>query len=262
MRSRDFVEVITKDLKVRPSLCHPASHLLFTPVSSQMLNSPMRADLEIMHTAAASNHPDKKFRFSCFVQCIVKIATRKKSTLTSPEKQADTFIAKYITPVAEKRKVRSIDPELALVKPLLEVFAPPLLSCFTYFAKMPSPYEKDTLSRHALRPDINAMTQSLHFQDLTACCSLFNLSSSIGAAVKALSPSQIAAAYVDSICVTAVDHLGGLTFEEFWEALIRCGLMFYAGGTESVYEKTQHLFIHMSNNLESSVPRVMGIDNR
>ena len=39
---------------------------------------PMRADLEVMHKSESSDHPDKKFKFSCFVNCIFKIATKKK----------------------------------------------------------------------------------------------------------------------------------------------------------------------------------------
>ena len=60
-------------------------------------------------------------------------------------------------------------------------------------------------------------------------CSLFNLSSSIGAAVKALTPGQLAAAFMDSVKVDKVDIVGGLDFEEFWESLIRCSIFFNKG---------------------------------
>ena len=81
MRQRDFVEVITKDLDP------PLTGLL-------------RADLEIMYTAEASNHPaaDKKFYFSCFVNCVVKIAGKKKMPI-------EQLMDAHLAPLASKRKV-------------------------------------------------------------------------------------------------------------------------------------------------------------
>jgi len=52
MRQRDFVELILNDVK--------------------FLKPPIRADLEILHKGEASNHPEGKFKFSCFVDAVIK----------------------------------------------------------------------------------------------------------------------------------------------------------------------------------------------
>jgi hypothetical protein len=109
------------------------------------------------------------------------------------------------------------------------------------------------------------MTQSLHFGDWSSLCSLFNLSSSIGAAIKALSPGQLACAFMDSVKVNKVDSVGGLDFEEFWEALVRCSIFFNKGDESmedaGIKEKVVKAFAHMSNNLETAVPRLLKLGN-
>ena len=71
MRTRDFAEVIGSEsfsshpviflIQLTCLLPSPAEDLKL--LSSQ---TPMRAELEVMHKSESSNHPDKKFRFSCF----------------------------------------------------------------------------------------------------------------------------------------------------------------------------------------------------
>eukprot|EP00518_Triparma_eleuthera_P012962 CAMPEP_0182471218 /NCGR_PEP_ID=MMETSP1319-20130603/19920_1 /TAXON_ID=172717 /ORGANISM="Bolidomonas pacifica, Strain RCC208" /LENGTH=600 /DNA_ID=CAMNT_0024671745 /DNA_START=25 /DNA_END=1824 /DNA_ORIENTATION=- len=245
MRTRDFVEVISKDL--------------------QMLKGkiPMRADLEVMHKSESSNHPDKKFKFSCFVNSVFKIATKKKSSTKTPDEQAVDFIVKYVKPLAAKRKVKDISEQLKEVEGLFRTFAPALKNVFMFFATLPSSYEKEQLKRHEPREDVNAMTQSLHFDSYIASCSMFNLSASIGAGVKALSPSALASAFIDSIQVKECDSVGGLTFEEFWETLVRCSLIFQRESAEhdTTLSKVAHTFVHMANNLETAVPRLLKLGN-
>ncbi len=244
MRQRDFVEVFTKDLKLS--------------------SPPMRAELEIMYTSEASNHPEKKFKFSCFASAVAKVVIKKKSTTKSQQEQVEEFLTKYVAPMAAKRKGREVTAELETAGPMLSAFISPLKSVFQFFATLPTQYEKETLKRHGHRDDINAMTQSLHYSEFLSCCSMFNLSSSVGTAVKALSPSALASTFMDSIKVSHVDSVGGLTFEEFVEALVRCSLIFYKGDDSVVgtTNKITRLFAHMSNNLETSVPRLLGVDSR
>lgn len=204
-------------------------------------------------------------RHSCFIKCIIKIATRKKSTTKSPQQQVEFFVKKYFNPLAEKRKVRNVEDELFILEPMTQKFTHSLKECFMFFATIASDYEKNNLKRHGPRDDINAMTQSLHFGEWSSLCSLFNLSSSIGAAIKALSPGQLACAFMDSVKVNKVDSVGGLDFEEFWEALIRCSIFFNKGDESmedaGIKEKVVKTFAHMSNNLETAVPRLLKLGN-
>ena len=170
---------------------------------------------------------------------------------------------KYVKPLAAKRKLKDVSEQLKEAEGLFESFGPALKYVFLFFATIPTSYEREQLKRHEPREDINAMTQSLHFDGYSACCSMFNLSSSIGAAVKALSPSAIASTFIDTIKVRECDSVGGLTFEEFWEAIVRCSLNFMKDSAEhgTTVLKVSHTFVHMANNLDSAVPRLLKLGN-
>lgn len=137
----------------------------------------MRAELEVMHKSESSNHPDKKFRFSCFVNGVVKVATRKKNPNKTPDQQVAEFITKYIKPLAKRRPKKDILTSLESVSTIFERLKNCLKDCFMFFATLPSEYEKKELDRHKPRSDINGMTQSMGFGEWSSFCSLFNLSS-------------------------------------------------------------------------------------
>ena len=108
----------------------------------------MRADLEVMHTYEAAEHPKKKFSFSCFINCVVKIATKKKSSTKTPQQQVDFLVKKYFAPLADKRKTRGFEDEIFILEPMAEGFGVALKECFMFFATIPTDYETKTLHRH------------------------------------------------------------------------------------------------------------------
>ena len=70
----------------------------------------------------------------------------------------------------------------------------------------------------------------------------FGIASGRRAGASAVSNLELAAIFFDSIAVSGVDRVGGLTFEEFWEALVRCGLTYYiqlSGQRNEKIEKEQ-----------------------
>ena len=108
----------------------------------------------------------------------------------------------------------------------------------------------------------------------------------------ALTNTDLAAVFLDTIRVQRVDVVGGLTFEEFWEALSRLALIFYTrrgvenrgvmsakkakklgatagaegvddeeeeteGESETVYETIVHLLLWLNHNLDDAVPRAI-----
>jgi len=76
-----------------------------------------------------------------------------------------------------------------------------------------------------------------------------------------LRSSQLAAAFVDSIDIQMVDNIGGLYFSEFLNVIIRCALVFkfQEAGTDRI--KLEKLLLHMNNNLQTSVPRIINSGN-
>ena len=266
MRQRDFVEMILKDVKLQ--------------------SPPLRAELEIMHRSESASHPSQKFLFSCFVKCVIKIATRKKSKNYTDVQLVALTVKKYFVPLAEKRKSRPIESELSAAASMKEKFFPCIRDCFQFFAKMPTQYEQEELKRHGLRKDMNQMTQSLPYHDYQNICACFNLSASVGTALTALNASELAFAFFDSINVRDKDVVGGLTVDEFWEVLVRCCVMYKEkselgkklGGSRGIGKAKGEnedsdsgdvpfpkilveFFSHISNNFEDSVGRLLDIGN-
>ena len=88
---------------------------------------------------------------SCFINCVIKIATKKRSTTKTPQQQVELFVKKYFGPLAEKRKTRNVEDELFILEPVALKFSSSLKECFMFFATIPSDYEKNTLKRHEVR---------------------------------------------------------------------------------------------------------------
>ena len=177
--------------------------------------------MEIMHKSETSNHPEKKFMFSCFVKSVIKLSTRKKSTKFTDAELVGLTVKKYFVPLSEKRATRDVTSELEESASLRDKFLPCVKDSFQFFAKHPSNYELDDLKRHERRPDMNHMTQSLGFHDFQSICSCFNLSAGVGVALTAMTATQLAFAFYDAHSVKCKDIVGGLTVEEFWEVLVR-----------------------------------------
>ena len=158
---------------------------------------------------------------------------------------------------------------------------------------MPTKEEREVLHRHAARSDIDEFIgQSLTYERFMNFSSVFSLSSGTGMVHAALTNTDLAAVFLDTIRVQRVDVVGGLTFEEFWEALSRLALIFYTrrgvenrgvtsakkakklgaaaaveaadddeeeteGESETVYETILHLLLWLNHNLDDAVPRAI-----
>jgi hypothetical protein len=83
----------------------------------------------------------------------------------------------------------------------------------------------------------------------------FNITSGRSATSSAVSNLELAAIFFDSIAVAAVDRVGGLNFEEFWEALVRCSLTYYLqmtnGQTESIEKALATRQLTRTNSTEN-----------
>ena len=88
-----------------------------------------------------------------------------------------------------------------------------------------------------------------------------NLSSSTGTALTALTLTQLSSAFVDSIDAKYMNDLGGLTFEEFKLVLVRCAKMFPYESADSVRMRLEKMFLHMCNQFQTSVPRILNDGN-
>ena len=149
----------------------------------------------------------------------------------APDVAVEMLLSRDVLPHSSKRMRIAIDKQLEEDPEIVELFAkfaPSLKLMFQFFAVMPTPDERQVLKRHAPRPDIDQyIGQALVYERFMVFASVFSLSSGTGVVHAALTNTDLAAIFLDSIRVERVDNVGGLTFEEFWEALVRMALVFY-----------------------------------
>ncbi|KAH8095476.1 hypothetical protein JL720_2777 [Aureococcus anophagefferens] len=93
-----------------------------------------------------------------------------------------------------------------------------------------STFETKVLRRHGAREDVDRMQQSLTFAGWAGFAATFAFADRLG-------PDAVSAIFVDSVAVEAADELGGLTLEEFHDAVLRAALLVSAtpgGGSEDI----------------------------
>ena len=195
----------------------------------------MVAEVNVVHQSEASRHPEKKFLFSCFKGALVCIAQklyqRPGAAKSAPAPLLHRLLHQRVLPASASnpRMPKPYDPHP--VGPALRAlgefeakFREALRSVFSFHARQASRYERECLGRHGSRPDLSAMHQALSFKQWLEFCATFNLSSGTGSAVAALTNVELAEVFRAAVKVELADRVGGLTFEEFWEALVRAAL--------------------------------------
>jgi len=125
-------------------------------------------------------------------------------------------------------------------------FAPALAKVFAFYAGPPSRYERESLSRHAPRADVDRMQQSLSYGGWTAFCATFSLR---------LGPDALAAIFVDASQVAAADDLGGLNFEEFLDAVVSAALASSHVPDSTAPRRLLAGLRGMRDGLDAAVPR-------
>jgi hypothetical protein len=246
----------------------------------------MEADMNTIHGVVQSQSPGRRFVFSSFKKTLGKIAVKvfpERDTGVRAAQAMEKLLSEWILPHAHKRLKIPIAEQTSLpeIVELSKIFAPSLKLIFQFFAVMPSPEEKKA-GRHKKRRDIDEFIgQSMKYDAFMSFASVFSLSSGTGSSQAALNTTDLAAIFLDSILVEEVDTVGGLTYEEFWQALVRMALVFYsrrtshdAGGSkkkdgegegaleeegegESIYDTIIHLFIWMNECMTDAVPRAI-----
>jgi myosin heavy subunit len=240
----------------------------------------MEADMNTIHGVVQSQSPGRRFVFSSFKKTLGKIAIKvfpEKQTGVRAAQAMEKLLSEWILPHAHKRLKIPIVEQTSLpeIVELSKIFAPSLKLIFQFFAVMPTKEEKES-GRHLKRKDIDEFIgQSLRYDSFMSFASVFSLSSGTGASQAALNNTDLAAIFLDSIMVEESDVVGGLTFEEFWQALVRMALVFYSrrtsqsesanasdqpegeGEGESIYDTIIHLFIWMNTCMSDAVPRAI-----
>jgi hypothetical protein len=195
----------------------------------------MVAEVNVVHQSEASRHPEKKFLFSCFKGALVCIAQklyqRPGAAKSAPAPLLHRLLHQRVLPASASNPHMPrpydpppVEPALRALGEFEATFRDALRQVFSFHARQASRYERECLGRHGSRPDLSAMHQSLSFKQWLEFCATFNLSAGTGSAVAALTNVELAGVFRAAVKVELADNVGGLTFEEFWEALVRAAL--------------------------------------
>ena len=64
---------------------------------------------------------------------------------------------------------------------------------------------------------------------------------------------ELSEIFLSSVKAHIVDHIGRLTFDEFWEAIVRCALVAYREYNVHVVLKLKELFVYMCHKINGSL---------
>ena len=173
-----------------------------------------------------ASEKQQKMGYSSFKRALAKIAARKR-----PGAFVEAFVELLQHIHLEPHLRRDVTAAKAACAHILSLFHSCLGEFFFHFATPPSSYERNVLKRHAPRIGVDIGRQSLTLRGWTAFCLAFGLRSRIPA-------PALAAIFVDSSHVCAVDDIGGLTIDEFLDAVLRVSLLLADDGLVPAFSDT------------------------
>jgi len=224
----------------------------------------MEAEVNVIHQFESGKKHSKRFEFDDFKTALEAIAVkayRKQKDLSKNDAFHKMITDHFLNDQKLLHIKSSCTKDMLDCKDLQEVFTPALKNIFRFFAGQPTEFELETLGRHPLRHDINHQNSSFHYEKFLDFAAAGNLSSGTGSSITALSLQQLSTAFVDSIEVYAVNDVGGLTFEEFLECLVRIAIAFQFPAARDSCHSLELLFCHMSHSFEESVHKIVNGGN-
>lgn len=197
----------------------------------------------------------KKMNFSDFLNALSRLG--RKIYPGSDEHCLERLLDERVFRFARRRPVRKGLVELKYVQPMYEVFAPSFRLIMQYYGEFrPSiEHEEDHGSagrRFSNDKSLNTMANALGFDRWLQFCEDFNLRSSMNN-TPILTSIELSEIFLSSVKAHIVDHIGRLTFDEFWEAIIRCALVAYREYNVHVILKVKELFVYMCNKIDRSL---------
>mmetsp|Transcript_27203 Transcript_27203/g.91441 ORF Transcript_27203/g.91441 Transcript_27203/m.91441 type:complete len:391 (+) Transcript_27203:196-1368(+) len=201
-------------------------------------------ELPLIWAAERRRSAHKRFAFSAFKRALCVAASRVHPS--APAADALCLILEGALAEAPRRLPDAFESDKRACASVAAAFAPALAKVFAFYAGPPSRYERESLSRHAPRADVDRMQQSLSYGGWTAFCATFSLR---------LGPDALAAIFVDASQVAAADDLGGLNFEEFLDAVVSAALASSHVPDSTAPRRLLAGLRGMRDGLDAAVPR-------
>ena len=197
----------------------------------------------------------KKMNFSDFLNALSRLG--KKIYPGSDEHCLERLLDEKVFRYSRRRPVRKNLVELKYVREMYEVFSPSFQLILQYYGEFRPSIEREDYHggrgrRFSMDNNLNSMANALGFEKWLQFCEDFNLRSSMNN-TPILTSIELSEIFLSSVKAHIVDHIGRLTFDEFWEAIIRCALVAYREYNVHVVLKVKELFVYMCHKIDKSL---------
>ncbi|CAE7398054.1 unnamed protein product [Symbiodinium sp. KB8] len=246
--------------------------------TSEALTPLVDANIEVAYTAQVnrkSRKGPKRMNYHDFLTTIMKLASRVYPHATSVDEAFQTLLMRNILPHAWRRQVQDMDDILLDpdVMKLYAYFGDALEQIFQFYGtsqvgaaagrtptkagtpgtastRGPGTTTLSSVSRSAM--GVNTMKSALGYPEFLKFAADFDLSNTV-----ILSTRELGDIYLSALKLTEHEPtVRKLSFDEFWEALVRCSLRAYSKISHSTpLDRIRGLFLYMWRAITRSVPR-------
>lgn len=220
------------------------------------------ADVNVAYTAEVRRKDRKgiqRMTYNDFLTSLMKLSTKVYPKAPSVDDAFQQLLMEHVLPLASRRVPDNIEVFLnnEEVQAMYEYYADALEQIFQFYA---STAAKKAGKRVKSRPTtggrkkLNTMKGALGYAEFLKLASDFELSSSV-----LLSTLEIGDIYLSSVATSSPeDNVRKLTFDQFWESLVRSALLAYSKISDAtVIDKIRGLFLYMWRAINKSVPERM-----
>ena len=222
----------------------------------------------------------RKMKFGDFLNCLVTLAERLHGGGAEDGEGAfEQLLNEKVLPNALRREPRDVSALMGsdAVQTMAEDYQDSVRCIFEFYAGVPQAGTKAdarakahpaTLAAPGFSPDYGAnsmhtkavslMASSLQFNEFLQFAGDFNLTCSVF-----LTTHEMTEIFLASLSDYGHEEImPGLSFDDFWEALVRCAVVAYDDKDTTDLNKLRALFLYMTNRIEETIPRAVNASGR
>lgn len=206
----------------------------------------------------------QRMTYNDFLTALMKVSTKVYPDAPSVDDAFQQLLMEHVLPLASRRCPDNVEVFLnnEELQAMYEYYSDALEAIFQFYASTSAIKRGGDGGRDrtaARKPGrgrrrLNTMKEALGYQEFLKLASDFELSSSV-----LLSTLEIGDIYLSSVKASSDgDNVRKLSFNEFWEALVRCALVAYSKISDAtVIDKIRGLFLYMWRAINKHVPERM-----
>lgn len=209
-----------------------------------------------------------QMNYNDFLTCLMKLSVKIYPRSRSRDEAFQRLLMDNVLPLAARRCPESVEfyLENAEVRSIFHTYKDALEQIFAFYASNdkrqegsrgasgPAGFGASHSGRSPVRATkaVNTMKEALAYPEFLKFAQAFDLSNNV-----ILSTIELGDIYLSSIKTVAPDSsMRKLSFDEFWESLVRCALVAYSKISDvTIIDKIRGLLLYMWRAINGSVPK-------